>query len=116
MTKPLKLSVREERVVRKATEQTSRMTVTNYFITVGGRTYYVWRDEDDAGTAVFAYYQDGPGHTTTDFEFVAYRDPQFRAALAWVTGKLGVHRVYLWAAHRRLEVDRARLSPRRRRR
>ena len=114
MTKSLKLSVREERVVRKATEQTSRQTVLNYFITVAGRTYYVWRDEDDASTAVFAYYQDGPGHKTTNFEFIPYRDPQFRAALAWVTGKLGVPRVYVWCDHRRLEVDRSRLSPRRR--
>src|SRR5918993_3721588 len=73
MTKSLKLSVREERVVHKATERTSRMTLTNYFITVGGRTYYVWRDDDDTGTAVFAYYQDGPGKIT-NFEFIPYRD------------------------------------------
>ena len=99
--------------MHKATEQSPRRAVTNYFITVGGRTFYVWRDDDDAGTAVFAYYQDGSGKIT-NFEFIPYRDPQFRAALAWVTSKLGVRRVYLWAAHRRLEVDRARLSPRRR--
>ena len=114
MTKSLKLSVREEHVVHKAIEQSPRRAVTNYFITVGGRTFYVWRDDADTGTAVFAYYQDGPGKKTTNFEFIPYRDPQFRSALAWVTGKLGVHRVYLWAAHRQLEVDRTRLSPRRR--
>ena len=113
MTQSLKLSVREEHVVHKATEQTPRRTVTQYFITVAGRTYYVWRDDADVGTAVVAYYQDGPGHETTNFEFIPYRDPQFRAALAWVTGKLGVARVYVWCSHRRLEVDRARLDSRR---
>ena len=113
MTKSLKLSVREERVVRGPFEQVPAVSLTNYFITVGGRTYYVWRDDADAGTAVFAYYQDGPGHKTTNFEFIPYRDPQFRQALAWVTGKLGVARVYVWCEHRRLEVDRARLSRRR---
>ena len=113
MTKSLKVSVREEHVVHGPYEQMSAVAVTNYFITVGGRTYYVWRDDTDAGAAVFAYYWDGVGKIT-NFDFIPYRDPQFRAALAWVTGTLGVARVYLWAAHRQLEVDRARLSPRRR--
>jgi hypothetical protein len=113
MTKSLKVSVREERQEHEGFEQVPAMARTNYFITAGGRTYYVWRDDADAGTAVFAYYWEGRGRLT-NFEFIPYRDPQFRAALAWVTGKLGVARVYLWANHRGLEVDRTRLSPRRR--
>ena len=113
MTKSLKLSVREEHVAHGPYEQMSAVAVTNYFVTVGGWTFYVWRDDTDSAAAVFAYYQDGPGHQPTDFQFIPYHDPQFRAALAWVTGKLGVARIYLWAAHRRLEVDRARLSGRR---
>jgi hypothetical protein len=61
---------------------------------------------------VFAHYQEGPGHATKVFEFIPYRDPLFRQAMAWLTGKLGVPHIHVWCGNQRLEVDRKRLGRR----